>query len=90
MMKTTRKSAIRIPMPAALRHQSALILALWGVLYALILAGVVTNYWTGILITVGINIILAVSLNVATGYLGQLPWATPALWPWGHIPRAFS
>ncbi len=73
MMKTTRKSAIRIPMPLRYGINLLLILALWGVLYALILAGVVTNYWTGILITVGINIILAVSLNVATGYLGQLP-----------------
>lgn len=46
---------------------------LWGVFVALILSGSITNYWTGLFITVGINIILAVSLNVATGYLGQLP-----------------
>ena len=50
-----------------------LIVAVWFVLNSLIQSGVITNYWSGILITVGINIILATSLNVATGYLGQLP-----------------
>nr|WP_246208540.1 branched-chain amino acid ABC transporter permease [Anaerotalea alkaliphila] len=34
--------------------------------------GVVNNYMTGILIFTGINIIMAASLNLATGYLGQL------------------
>ena len=32
-----------------------------------------STYQNKVLLTVGINIILAVSLNVATGYLGQLP-----------------
>ena len=32
-----------------------------------------STYQNKVLMTVGINIILAVSLNVATGYLGQLP-----------------
>ena len=50
-----------------------LIVAVWFVLNSLIQSGFITNYWSGILITVGINIILATSLNVATGYLGQLP-----------------
>lgn len=50
-----------------------LILLLWGFLFLLIQAGVITNYWKGIIITVGINIILATSLNVSCGYLGQLP-----------------
>ena len=50
-----------------------LTVALWGVFAALIAQGIITNYWSGILVTIGINIILAVSLNVATGYLGQLP-----------------
>ena len=50
-----------------------LIVAVWFVLNSLIQSGVITSYWSGILITVGINIILATSLNVATGYLGQLP-----------------
>ena len=71
-MEKTR-SAIRIPMPLRYLINLVLILALWFVLYTLIQNGTITNYWSGILITVGINIILATSLNVATGYLGQLP-----------------
>ncbi len=71
-MKKTR-SAIRIPMPLRYLINLILILALWFVLNSLIQSGTITNYWSGILITVGINIILATSLNVATGYLGQLP-----------------
>ena len=71
-MKKTR-SAIRIPMPLRYLINLVLILALWFVLYTLIQNGTITNYWSGILITVGINIILATSLNIATGYLGQLP-----------------
>ena len=43
-----------------------LTVALWGVFAALIAQGIITNYWSGILVTIGINIILAVSLNVAT------------------------
>ena len=69
-MKKTQ-SAIRIPMPLRYLINLLLILALWFVLYTLIQNGTITNYWSGILITVGINIILATSLNVATGYLGQ-------------------
>lgn len=63
----------RIPTPLRYAINLVLTVLLWGVLALLINAGVITNYWTGILITIGINIILAVSLNVATGYLGQLP-----------------
>ena len=36
-----------------------LIVAVWFVLNSLIQSGVITNYWSGILITVGINIILS-------------------------------
>ena len=64
---------IRIPMPLRYLINALLIAGLWGLMTFLIAQGVITNYWTGILITTGINIILAVSLNVATGYLGQLP-----------------
>lgn len=34
--------------------------------------GMISSFWQGIFILCGINIILAVSLNLATGYLGQL------------------
>ena len=57
-MKKNR-SAIRIPMPLRYLINLVLILALWFVLYTLIQNGTITNYWSGILITVGINIILA-------------------------------
>jgi len=52
---------------------TVLIVLLWGVLALLISSGVITNYWRGILITIGINVILATSLNLSCGYLGQLP-----------------
>lgn len=39
---------------------------------ALMSAGIISNYWLGIIMIAGINIILASSLNLATGYLGQL------------------
>ena len=60
-------------MPLRYGINLVLTVALWAVLFAMIQAGVITNYWSGILLTIGINIILAVSLNIATGYLGQLP-----------------
>ena len=63
----------RIPMPVRYGINLVLTIALWAVLFGLIQSGSITNYWSGILVTVGINIILAVSLNMATGYLGQLP-----------------
>lgn len=69
----TKNSLIRIPMWLRYVINLALIVTLWAVFIALMGAGVITNYWSGILVTVGINVILAVSLNVATGYLGQLP-----------------
>ncbi len=34
--------------------------------------GVINSYYSGILVLIGINIILAVSLNLVTGFLGQL------------------
>jgi len=69
-MKQTWK---KIPMP--LRY------AINTVLFALfLLLGVtltkqhiISNYFTKVLMLIGINIILTVSLNIATGYLGQLP-----------------
>jgi len=39
---------------------------------ALILTGVLNGYYKGVLIVAGIYIIVAASLNLATGYLGQL------------------
>ncbi len=40
---------------------------------ALVNSGAVSGYYTKVLMLIGINIILTVSLNISTGYLGQLP-----------------
>lgn len=64
---------IQIPMPLRYAINLALLAGLFFVFQALKKGGVITNYWNGILIIVGVNIILSTSLNVATGYLGQLP-----------------
>ena len=49
-----------------------LVLILYFVLAALIDAKVINRYYSGIITMVCINIILAVSLNLASGFLGQL------------------
>ncbi|WP_283609002.1 branched-chain amino acid ABC transporter permease [Faecalispora anaeroviscerum] len=50
----------------------ALILAIYALVTGLSGAGVLNSYYSGILIMVCINIILAASLNLSTGFLGQL------------------
>ncbi|MCD8017356.1 MAG: branched-chain amino acid ABC transporter permease [Oscillospiraceae bacterium] len=72
-MKNTLSSSARIPMPARYGINLALSVLLWGALVLMMAGGIISNYWQGIMVTVGINVILAVSLNIATGYLGQLP-----------------
>ena len=49
-----------------------LVLALYILLSVLISANIINPYYSGILTIVCINVILAVSLNLATGFLGQL------------------
>ncbi len=63
----------KIPMPARYGINLVLTALLWLVFIVMMDNGMITNYWSGIIITIGINIILTVSLNIATGYLGQLP-----------------
>lgn len=41
--------------------------------------GVINSYYSGILVLIGINIILAVSLNLVTGFWGSLCLAMRAL-----------
>lgn len=48
------------------------VVVLFFILWGLMLAGIIDSYYSGILVTVGINIILAASLNLSTGFLGQL------------------
>lgn len=60
-------------MPTRYAINGVLLVLLTVGLQVLTASGALSGYFTKILITVGINIILAVSLNVAIGYLGQLP-----------------
>jgi branched-chain amino acid transport system permease protein len=69
-MKT--KKRIVIPMPARYAINTALVVLLFACI-SLLVHNVFSTYQSKVLLVVGINIILAVSLNVATGYLGQLP-----------------
>jgi branched-chain amino acid transport system permease protein len=48
-------------------------LGLYIIIMALIKGGVLNRYQALLLIPIGFNIILAVSLNLSTGFLGQLP-----------------
>lgn len=48
------------------------VLVLFVILRVLMQIGIIDSYYSGILVTVGINIILAASLNLSTGFLGQL------------------
>lgn len=59
------------------RKLSYLFSILWvAILFAAIMAavgtGVINSYYSGILVLIGINVILSVSLNLVTGFLGQL------------------
>jgi len=63
----------RIPMPARYVINAAIIAAFLYFGNTIMTSGALTRAQTTIIIQVGIYIILAVSLNVATGYLGQLP-----------------
>ncbi|HQQ40544.1 MAG TPA: hypothetical protein PLR57_03460, partial [Clostridia bacterium] len=64
--------------PMLLRYAINLLLfaALLAVGSLLIKDGVISKYYSKVLMLIGINIILAVSLNISTGYLGQLPLAS--------------
>lgn len=50
----------------------ACVAVLYAILFGLIASGVIGSYYLSILLMVGINIILATSLNLTTGFLGQL------------------
>lgn len=67
------KKEFRFTTPQTYILNTVLILLLWGIFALMISSGVITNYWRGIIITICINIILATSLNLSCGYLGQLP-----------------
>ena len=62
-----------LPMPVRYAINAVLVLLVLVVGELMIDGGAVTRYQTSVLQQVGVYIIMAVSLNVATGYLGQLP-----------------
>ena len=66
----TKRKTLKMPV----RYLMNLVLV--GLLFvglSYVTGNMLSTYQNKVLLTVGINIILAVSLNVATGYLGQLP-----------------
>lgn len=63
----------KIAMPVRYGINFVLIILVWGIFSLLFSTGVLNEYWRGIFINIGVNIILATSLNIACGYLGQLP-----------------
>ncbi|MBP8639793.1 MAG: branched-chain amino acid ABC transporter permease [Oscillospiraceae bacterium] len=60
-------------MPLRYLINLVLFAALLYAMNTLITGGTISKYYSGVISSIGISIILAVSLNVATGYLGQLP-----------------
>ena len=69
MNKLKRKT---LKMPVRYLMNTVLVVLLFLAL-SYMTGNMLSTYQNKVLMTVGINIILAVSLNVATGYLGQLP-----------------
>ncbi len=65
---------VKLKTPARYIINTSLTVLLYVLLSVIVAAtGLRGEYYKGIIITVGINIILATSLNVVCGYLGQLP-----------------
>ena len=62
-----------LPMPARYAINAVVVLVLLVLGELMIDGGAINRYQSTVLEQVGIYIILAVSLNIATGYLGQLP-----------------
>ncbi len=62
-----------IPRLLAYAINALLFFVFLGILNSLIASGIFSSYYVKILMLIAINIILAVSLNLATGFLGQLP-----------------
>ncbi len=71
-MKKNDRKWISIPMPARYLINTVLIVAALFV-GNMLLSGTTSRATQSLVLQIGIYIILAVSLNVATGYLGQLP-----------------
>jgi len=68
-----KKYAKTIPMPMRYAINTGLCALFIILLHVMVSGGMVGRYQSTVLMEVGIFIIMAVSLNIATGYLGQLP-----------------
>ena len=85
-MNTKRKT---LKMPVRYLMNTVLVALLFlGLSY--LTGNLLSTYQNKVLMTVGINIILAVSLNVATGYLGQLPLGHAGFMAWVLTPARCS
>ena len=69
-MSNTKYRALKMPVRYLI---NTILVVLLFVALQLLSQNVLSTYQNKVMLLVGINIILAVSLNVATGYLGQLP-----------------
>lgn len=68
-----RRKKVQLSMPVRYAINTILIVAVIVLGELMIKGGIISRYQTSVLEQVGIYIIMAVSLNIATGYLGQLP-----------------
>lgn len=80
----------QIPMPVRYLINIALLAICLVAGNLLISGGFISSYYQKILLQVGIYIIAAVSLNVATGYLGQLPLGHAGFMAVGRLYRPES
>lgn len=71
--KASSADARRLSMPIRYAINTVLVVILLALGQLLVTGGVFSRYQTGVIEQVGVYIIMAVSLNIATGYLGQLP-----------------
>ena len=69
-MNAVKRKTLKMPVRYLM---NVVLVALLFVALSFVTQNMLSTYQNKVLLTVGINIILAVSLNVATGYLGQLP-----------------
>ncbi len=72
-MPDMEKKRFRLPVPVAYAINLVLVAAFLIGGKTLFASGILPGYFTKVAMLIGINVILAVSLNVSTGYLGQLP-----------------
>ena len=82
-MKKNRKT---LKMPVRFLMNAVLVVLLFLAL-SYMTGNMLSTYQNKVLMTVGINIILAVSLNVAWA---SCHWAMPVLWPWVLTPAPCS